>query len=126
DLAEPERIARLRDRIETEISTLGGALIGADVPRLCNTTCIAMPGMPSETQVMAFDLAGIAVSAGSACSSGKVGPSHVLNAMGIDQALASRAVRISLGWRTTAGDIERVIEGWAVLHSQGSRGAASS
>ena len=126
DLADAARIARLRDRLESEISALGGGLIGVGAARLCNTACIAMPGMPSETQVMAFDLAGIAVSAGSACSSGKVGPSHVLNAMGIDQALASRAVRISLGWRTTAGDIERVIEGWAVLHSQGSRGAATS
>lgn len=125
DLADGGRIAGLRDRMETEISALGGALIGADVPRLCNTACISMPGMPSETQVMGFDLAGIAVSAGSACSSGKVGPSHVLDAMGIDRDLASRAIRISLGWRTTEGDIARVIEGWAALRSQGSRRPAT-
>ena len=126
DLADAPRIAGLRDQIEREISALGGVLIGVEGPRLCNTACIAMPGLPSETQVMGFDLAGIAVSSGSACSSGKVGPSHVLDAMGIDRDLASRAVRISLGWRTTAGDIVRVIEGWAVLHSQGSRGSAIS
>ena len=122
DLADVARVTRLRDRIETEISALGGALIGVGVPRLCNTACIAMPGMPAETQVMGFDLAGIAVSAGSACSSGKVGPSHVLDAMGIDRDLASRAVRISLGWRTTEGDVERIIEGWATLRSRDSRG----
>ena len=123
DLAEVSRIARMRDRMETEISALGGISIGGDVPRLCNTACIAMPGMPSETQVIGFDLAGIAVSAGAACSSGKVGPSHVLEAMGIDRGLASRAVRISLGWRTTAADVERVIDVWTDLRSRGSEGS---
>ncbi len=126
DLADGTRIARLRDRIEAEISALGGGLIGTGVRRLCNTACIAMPGMPSETQVMGFDLAGIAVSAGSACSSGKVGPSHVLGAMGVDRDLASRAVRISLGWRTSEEDVTRVIEGWAALHAQASKGSAAS
>ncbi len=126
DLADAPRIAGLRDEIEREISALGGVLIGVEGPRLCNTACIAMPGLPSETQVIGFDLAGIAVSAGSACSSGRVGPSHVLDAMGIDRDLASRAVRISLGWRTAAGDIVRVIEGWAALHSRESKGSATS
>jgi cysteine desulfurase len=124
DLADVPRIANLRDRLETEICALGGALIGNRVPRLCNTACIAMPTMPSETQVIAFDLAGVAVSAGSACSSGKVGPSHVLEAMGLDRGLASRAVRISLGWRTSVGDVVRVIDVWSDLRSQGSGSAA--
>ena len=124
DLADVARIASLRDRIEAEISALGGGLIGNRVPRLCNTACIAMPTMPSETQVMGFDLAGVAVSAGSACSSGKVGPSHVLKAMDIDRGLASRAVRISLGWRTSVGDVVRVIDVWTNLRSQGCGGSA--
>ena len=126
DLADASRIAKMRDHMEAEIIALGGILIGAHGPRLCNTACISMPGMPSETQVIGFDLAGIAVSAGAACSSGKVGPSRVLEAMGVDRDLASRAVRISLGWRTTVGDVERVIEGWAALRSQGSRETVSS
>ena len=123
DLAGAARIAALRDRMEAEISANGGVLIGSHTPRLCNTACIAMPTMPAETQVMGFDLAGVAVSAGAACSSGKVGPSHVLDAMGVDQDLASRAVRISLGWRTTEGDVTRVIDVWTGLRSQGSRGS---
>ena len=77
--------------------------------RLCNTTCFSTPGMKAETLVMAFDLEGIAVSSGSACSSGKVGRSHVLDAMGVAPELAANAIRVSLGWNTTAQDVTRFI-----------------
>ena len=72
-----------------------------------------MPGVPAETQVMAFDLAGLAVSAGSACSSGKVTPSHVLTAMGLPEQAAREAVRFSLGWGSKAADVDRAIEIWS-------------
>jgi cysteine desulfurase len=77
--------------------------------RLCNTTCFAIPGMKAETLVMNLDLEGFAVSSGSACSSGKVGKSHVLEAMGVDAELASGAIRISSGWNTTEKDVSRFI-----------------
>ena len=72
--------------------------------RLCNTSCLALPGARAETQVIALDLAGLAVSAGSACSSGKVSRSHVLDAMGLGD-LAGQAIRVSLPWNTTDADI---------------------
>jgi cysteine desulfurase len=99
---------------------------GAAAPRLPNTSCIGMPGVAAETQVIGFDLAGIAVSAGSACSSGKVTPSHVLAAMGLDAAAAGAAIRVSLGSETTAADIDRFVETWATLYAQagGDRDAA--
>jgi cysteine desulfurase len=73
-----------------------------------------MPGVAAETQVMALDLAGIAVSAGSACSSGKVKPSHVLAAMGAGD-LAGNAIRVSGGWRSAPEDFDRLVEGWTTL-----------
>jgi cysteine desulfurase len=83
-----------------------------------------MPGVKAETQVMALDLAGIGVSAGSACSSGKVRTSHVLTAMGVAPALAAAAIRISLGRDTTVEDIDRLIEAWAALRARTARSAA--
>jgi len=77
-----------------------------------------MPGVASETQVMALDLAGVAVSAGSACSSGKVGPSHVLAAMGVAPELASTAIRVSLGRNTSEEDISTFLAAWAGLYSR--------
>jgi cysteine desulfurase len=82
---------------------------------LPNTSCIALPGRKAETQVMALDLAGVAVSAGSACSSGKVSASHVLAAMGLPRALAGSAIRVSLGWTTGAHDDERFVAAWRTL-----------
>jgi len=103
----------LRDRVE---ASLPGKVHGAGAPRLPNTTCISMPGVKSETQVMALDLAGVAVSAGSACSSGKVSHSAVLAAMGTDPAEAESAIRISCGWNTVFEDIERLIAAWQGLY----------
>ena len=77
----------------------------------------AVPGIKAETAIIAFDLNGIAVSSGSACSSGKVQASHVLAAMGVEPALARGAVRISLGWSTTEADVERLLSAWNTMIS---------
>src|SRR5262249_20356271 len=107
-------LANLRDDLERRAKAAmpGVAFFGRDARRLSNTSCLALPGVSSELQVMALDLAGVAVSAGSACSSGKVQPSHVLRAMGADAATAGSAIRVSLGWQSTAEDVERLLEGW--------------
>ena len=83
--------------------------------RLPNTTLFTVPGLKAETAVIGFDLAGIAVSSGSACSSGKVQPSHVLEAMGFDRDIAQGAVRLSMGWSTQDADIDRCLEAWRSL-----------
>ena len=80
-----------------------------------NTTLFTVPGLAAETAVIGFDLAGIAVSSGSACSSGKVQPSHVLAAMGVGPEIAKGAVRLSLGWSTSDADIDRCLEAWRKL-----------
>jgi cysteine desulfurase len=111
-------VDRLRDRLESELRWIapGAIAYGADAVRLGNTSCVSMPGVMAETQVMALDLAGICVSAGAACSSGKVGRSAVLEAMGVPAVEAATATRISLGWNTTAQDIERLIAAWRDLY----------
>jgi cysteine desulfurase len=113
----PEEIARLtalRDWIEGEARTISrpAVVVGAGAPRLGNTICLAVPGVSAETTVIALDLAGVAVSAGAACSSGKLGASHVLAAMGLDGDVARSAIRVSLGWPTTRGEAERFVEVW--------------
>src|SRR5207244_1280575 len=109
ELVEAPSIARLRDGLEAKICALSNQalVVGTDQIRLPNTSCIALRGVKAETQVMALDLAGVAVSAGSACSSGKVQASHVLAAMGLPRTVAGSAIRISLGWTTGDGDIEQ-------------------
>ena len=95
---------------EALAAELGEVVIFSDrAPRLSNTTCFALPGFSAETLVMSLDLEGIAVSSGSACSSGKVGRSHVLAAMGVSPELAACAIRISLGWNTTSRDLEQFL-----------------
>lgn len=110
-------IARLRDWLEREVrrSVPSAVIFGAVAARLPNTSCLGLPGLPAETQVMALDLDGVAVSAGSACSSGKVRPSHVLAAMGVGSDLAASAIRVSLGWRSVAGDIDAFMSAWLKL-----------
>ncbi len=119
-LLEYRQLVRLRDRIETEVKAVAPAvrIFGAASPRLANTTCLAMPGVRAETQVMALDLAGVAVSAGAACSSGKVAPSHVLQAMGVEDALADGAIRVSLGWASVPEDVDRFLAAWAELYAK--------
>jgi cysteine desulfurase len=109
-------VMKLRDRLELACREFGATVFGADAERLPNTSCLTMPGVSSETQVMAFDLDGIAISAGSACSSGKVGPSHVLAAMGAPPELAASAIRVSLGWNTREDDIELLTAAWTALY----------
>jgi cysteine desulfurase len=107
-----------RSRLETALREIAPAarVHGAGADRLPNTTCISMPGVRAETQVMALDLAGICVSAGAACSSGKVTRSAVLMAMGVEPAEAETALRISFGWSTVSEDIERLIAAWQDLY----------
>lgn len=116
-LADAPRIRGLRDRIETSVRRIAPQVkvFGDSLARLPNTSCIALANVTSETQVMRLDLAGVAVSAGSACSSGKIAPSHVLLAMGISPADAKSAIRISLGWNSTEADVAHFIEAWQPL-----------
>lgn len=113
-------VAVMRDRLEAALLSIAPAacVFGSGAARLGNTTCISMPGVKAETQVMALDLAGICVSAGAACSSGKVTRSPVLLAMGVDPAVADTAVRISLGWNSQPQDIERLIAAWRDLYTR--------
>jgi cysteine desulfurase len=113
---EAPRLESLRNRLESGLRQTPGVIIFAgDVPRLPNTTLFTVPGLKAETAVIGLDLAGIAVSSGSACSSGKVQPSHVLQAMGYGPDLAQGAVRLSLGWSTSLADIDRTLEAWRKL-----------
>jgi cysteine desulfurase len=120
DLGAVERLGALRDALEAGIRiTRPDALIfGAGAPRLANTCCVALAGVPAETQVMALDLAGIAVSAGAACSSGKLRPSTVLRAMGVPTDLAASAIRVSLGWKSEPQDVDRFIAAWSGLSAR--------
>lgn len=124
-LARADRLASLRDRLETAmvLAVPDAVVIGRDAPRLVNTACVALPELPSETQVIALDLAGVAVSAGSACSSGKVGPSHVLEALGLPPSVAGSAIRISLSWASTPEDVERCLLAWVAMAERRRRAA---
>ena len=113
ELTNMPPMAALRDAMEARLNA-AATILGREAPRVANTSCIAMPGVAAETQVMAFDLAGVAVSAGAACSSGKVRVSHVLQAMGAGD-LAGEAIRMSFGCETTAADIDRFIKTWIGL-----------
>ena len=117
DLAEFAGLADLRDGLERQILELcpSATIFGRPAPRLANTSCIAMPGVPAATQLMGFDLAGIAVSAGSACSSGKVAASHVLGAMGAADTEMESAIRVSLGWETRPLHIDAFVAAWTAL-----------
>jgi cysteine desulfurase len=111
-----DRVENLRKRLETGLRQTRGAFVfSEDASRLPNTTLFTVPGLKAETAVIGFDLEGIAVSSGSACSSGKVQPSHVLEAMGFGPGPARGAVRLSLGWSTTEADVDRCLEAWRKL-----------
>ncbi len=120
------RTGALRDRLEAEIRAPAPAarIHGEGALRLPNTSCLGMPGVGNQTQLIALDLAGIAVSTGSACSSGKVGPSHVLAAMGVEPAAAASTIRISLGWASTEEDVDRFVAAWTLLHVRTRRSAS--
>ena len=116
-IEEYPQMRALRDRLEQGLRdfTPDVVIFGAEVERLPNTTLFAVSGLKAETAVIAFDLDGIAVSSGAACSSGKVQPSHVLAAKGVAPPLARGAVRVSLGWTTTESEVERFLSAWKRL-----------
>ena len=127
-LAVYDRVRKLRERLEASlVATAPEAfVIGAAALRLPNTTAIALPGVSAETQVIALDLDGVMVSAGAACSSGKVGPSHVLQAMGLPPEIAGCTIRVSLGWSTTEADIGHFLTAWTAMYRRaGARGDAA-
>ncbi|MBM3593848.1 MAG: aminotransferase class V-fold PLP-dependent enzyme [Alphaproteobacteria bacterium] len=115
----PEGLARLRDAIEAGVKALAPEVIiaGDTAPRLPNTTSLILPGITAETQVIALDLAGAAVSAGAACSSGKVRQSHVLTAMGYGAEAAS-AIRVSLPWNAPTDTPARFVEAWGGMRER--------
>jgi len=106
-----------RDAAAARLKSVGALVMGETAPRLPNTLCIATPGYPSDLQVMALDLAGVMVSAGAACSSGKVKASPVLAAMGQGE-LAGCGIRVSGGWKTTEADWTRFVEAWIEAHQR--------
>jgi len=117
ELADVGALAALRDQLEEGVRAVAAdaVIVSASAPRLPNTSCIAVPGVKAETLVIGLDLAGIAVSAGSACSSGKVEVSHVLEAMGLSPEIAGGAVRVSLGFGTKNDDIKRYVSAFGEL-----------
>ena len=106
---EAERLAAVRMKFEDALSALGAIIFGKNAERAPNTSCFAIPGLAAETALMALDLDGICVSSGAACSSGKVGRSHVLKAMGVSDDLARCGLRVSFGWNSTQHDADACI-----------------
>ncbi len=114
--ADSARVRELRGQLESGLrQTPEMVVFSEQIERLPNTVLFAIPGMKAETAVIGFDLAGVAVSSGSACSSGKVQPSHVLAAMGYRPDVAQAAVRLSLGWSTSHADVELALKAWRKL-----------
>jgi cysteine desulfurase len=118
EIAVYDTVRHWRDTLEAEIAAVAPAavVLAAAAPRLPNTSAIALPGIAAETQVIALDLDGVMVSAGAACSSGKVGPSHVLAAMAVPAELAAATIRVSLGWGSSTADVERFFDSWLALY----------
>jgi cysteine desulfurase len=125
DLASVARVSKFRDELEAAAREVAPEtiVIGEAAPRLCNTSAIGVPGKLAETLVIRLDLAGVAVSAGSACSSGKVGRSHVLDAMGLGAEISDSTIRISLGPRTTRDDIAAFVAVWKTIAGKTARAA---
>jgi cysteine desulfurase len=121
-----DEVAEIRNILESELSAtpIGTISVGIGLPRLPNTLCIIAPSWRGETQVMAMDLAGFAVSAGSACSSGKVRASRVLTAMGYDPAQAGQAIRVSIGPGLTKDDVGRFAKAWTAAYARARARAA--
>lgn len=119
-LSHVDRIVALRAGLERELTAMTPEvrIFGTEAKRLPNTTLFAAPGLPAETAVIALDLAGIAVSAGSACSSGKIAPSHVLEAMGETAESARGGIRVSLTSAADEGDIETFIAAWRAIYER--------
>jgi cysteine desulfurase len=124
--AERIRIAALRDGFEKTLKAAipGAAIFGENAERLCSTSNVALPGLTGENIVIALDLDGVLVSSGSSCSSGKITPSHVLSAMGVDTALARASLRVSFGWNSTQEDADAVVASLVRLNQRALQRAA--
>ena len=120
DLEAFADLADRRDEMEAALQAAQAQLVvyGKGAPRLANTSCFALSGLNAETLVMAMDLAGISVSAGSACSSGKVSRSHVLAAMQSEPHISKGVLRVSLGWQSQASDTQKLVDEWSKLAGQ--------
>jgi cysteine desulfurase len=116
--ADSPDLTGLRDAMEARLTLAAPEITihGALAPRIGNTSCFGVPGLLAETALIALDLAGLAVSSGAACSSGAVEPSPVLLAMGVPEAAAREAIRVSLGWETTPGEIDHLVESWTIVY----------
>lgn len=130
ELPDVAALEGLRDGLERGAKSALPDLVvhGAGAPRLVNTSCLGLGAVPAETQVMALDLAGVLIGAGAACSSGKIRPSPVLLAMGESETTARAAIRVSLGWASTAADVERFLAAYiefARRAADGRRGVLS-
>lgn len=112
------RLSELQEKLEDGVVALApdATIFSSGTERLTNTTCFAVPGLEAETLLIGLDLSGVAVSAGSACSSGKVERSHVLDAMGVQPDLNRSALRISTGWGSSSDDIDRFLDAWGTLY----------
>jgi cysteine desulfurase len=122
-LTEPmfnnEKLTTLRDYLEQSIANISSEVVffAKNTPRVSNTSAFALPGIKSEIQLMQFDTNGIAISSGAACSSGKVKTSHVLKAMGVDDAIAKCAIRVSMGFKTNKQEIDEFLKVWQKLYA---------
>jgi cysteine desulfurase len=116
----------LRDRLESEVADVASdvRIFGKEAERIGNTSCFALAGVSADGALISLDLDGVSVSSGSACSSGKVGRSHVLEAMGVEPGLAKSALRLSLGWNSTSEDVDRFIAAWRRLIDRTKKKAA--
>jgi len=119
-----ERLRSLRSKLEEGIEASGGVVIAREAPRIATVGCYAMPGVASSTQLVQFDLAGIAVSAGSACSSGSMKASLVLEAMGLPADIAGCFIRVSFGPDTSEPDVDRFLDEWRRIHDRAEPRAA--
>ena len=116
------QISAWRDEIESSCVAFGAHVVGRQAPRLPNTSCLILPGVRAETQLIALDMAGLCVSAGSACSSGKLNASHVLMAMGWEEQ-AGQAIRVSLPWNISAQDVQKFQAAYAAMATRSLRNA---
>jgi len=123
-IARRQDIAALRDRMQDAVEAAGAKIWGGSEERLPGTLCLSAGGFSGQTQLMALDLAGVAVSAGSACSSGKTKPSHVLTAMDASEEEATSSIRVSLGWNSTEEDVEAFIREWPAAYARIKKRAA--
>jgi len=113
-----EESKRLRARLDEGIAASGGEIVAAEAPRIATIACYRMPGVPAAAQMVQLDLAGIAVSAGSACSSGSLKTSHVLTAMGMSEEQSREVIRVSFGPSTTASEIDALLAEWRALYAR--------